>query len=177
MIRPILKWPSPVLKKVSDPVTSFGPELQELIGDLLETMYEAGGLGLSAIQVGVPLRVFVLDVGPAAEVYINPTWKPVKDIKRVYMNEGCLSVPGVNERVLRYPAVDVQYLSPTGVLNKFSTNEPDTDRGRDHEDIRRLRAQVIQHECEHLDGEIFLDSLQSWERERVRKEMKRRKRK
>jgi len=142
-----MKWPeeSVLLHKVSARVVF--PDMAELITDLVlnmfKTMYDANGIGLSAIQVGVPLRVFVMDVYGKPWTFVNPsiTCSGTKGLQ----NEGCLSVPGVVERVLRSPTVTVVAYDAAG--NQFQKTFKD------------IEAQCIQHEFEHLDGTIIPDKL------------------
>lgn len=143
-IRPILIWPDRRLYEVSKPVENFGPELMELVSDMWETMYHAGGAGLAAIQIGVPLRVFVASYDGEEYVFINPTWNKTADAVKVPVSEGCLSVPNQFETVERWDEV---YVKAQGVTGK-------------EWDMTTLRfAQVIQHETEHLDGQLFLEHL------------------
>jgi peptide deformylase len=140
VIRPVLKWPDPVLAKPSVPTVAG--IWDDLIRDLFDTMYAGKGCGLAAVQVGVSVRLFVLDVGAGPEVYFNPEWKPWKGTEPVLVEEGCLSVPGVRERVRRYERINVQYQDLHGNVLR--------------DKLRGVRAQAFQHETEHLDGEIFL---------------------
>lgn len=154
MIRKIVIWPNEQLHSVSAPVTSFNG-IKELVADMFETMYAAGGIGLSAIQIGVPLRVFVMETGDGKEfVFVNPEHPKLLGIPEE-RNEGCLSVPGVVEQVLRYPGVEIKATDREGKLfeAKFTS----------------IQAQCVQHEYEHLRGIVMPDKLTATARERLRK--------
>lgn len=141
---PILIWPDPLLEQVSRPVQEDElPLLQGLIDNMWETVEAADGAGLSAIQVGEPIRLIVLRIDGKREVYVNPEiqveGKPLK------MREGCLSLPNVFEPVERYPAVTVRAFDEAGVQFTLQTDG--------------LRAHALQHEVDHLDGRVFPDRL------------------
>ena len=155
-IRPILTVPDPMLKRVSAPVV--GPVTDEhraLMDDMLETMYEAPGIGLAAVQVGVPLRIIVMDIGPkederAPQFFVNPeiVWKS-EDLKS--WEEGCLSVPEIYDDVERPARVKIRYLDYNGKAVE--------------EDAEGLYAVCIQHEMDHLEGVVFLDHLSRLKRD------------
>jgi peptide deformylase len=154
----ILHHPDPRLRQKARPVTAFGAELQRLIDDMFETMYAAPGVGLAATQVGVALRLAVMDVSEEKGqqwVLINPELLGRDD--KVEMEEGCLSVPDYKETINRYNRVRLRAL----------------DReGRSYElDAEGLTAQCIQHEIDHLDGKLYIDYLSSLKRERIRKKL------
>jgi len=146
----ILIWPHPMLKEVSKQVDDK-PD-QDFLNELYATMKKAGGIGLSAIQVGIPLRIVIVDVGIGREVYVNPVITEFIG-KKVPMNEGCLSVPGQFETIYRYPEVVVKYQLDT------------MESGLCH--ATGLRAQCLQHELEHLDGKIFVEHLKPADRSRI----------
>lgn len=146
MIREIRLYGDPVLREEAAPVEAFDDELERLIDDLIETMYEADGIGLAAPQVGVPLRVFVYDirdpdVGPG--VLLNP--EIVESDGSARDEEGCLSLPGLTEIVERPESIVVRAL----------------DRGGHAVEIEAegLLSRCIQHERDHLDGVLFIDRL------------------
>ncbi len=148
MIRPILRYGAPALHAPAAPVTSFGPELQTLIDDMIETMYAAPGVGLAAPQIGVALRVFVADISVGRNasdlvVMVNPEFVERDGVQ--LEEEGCLSVPGFNATVVR-PA--------RAVLRGF-------DRHGHERSIegRELLARAFQHEMDHLEGTVFVDRL------------------
>lgn len=172
MIRPIVQWPDPLLTtRRSFPV--FPSEaVDKLVADMFETMKVEGGCGLAAVQVGVPVRLFVLEVGGAREVCLNPEWTPWRGTQPVLMDEGCLSVLlplAKNDKVAalqkglgkyframvpRYERINVEYMTQQGSPVKTS--------------FRGLKAQAFQHEHEHLEGKIFLDHLSEDQRESLR---------
>jgi peptide deformylase len=156
-LRDIIILPDKRLRSVSKPVTGISDEIRTLVADMFETMYEAPGIGLAAIQVGVPSRVIVMDLSKreaAAEprVFINPEITWVSEEKSLY-EEGCLSIPDVHEDVERPSRVKVRYL--------------DLD-GKPHEaDAEGLFATCIQHEVDHLNGVLFIDYISRLKRERI----------
>ena len=156
-LRPILIHPDPRLKTVADPVASITDEIRRLADDMLETMYDAPGIGLAAIQVNVPLRVIVVDVSddnsqPLA--LINPEVVSA-GTQTVESEEGCLSVPGIYENVQRPDAIRVKALDRDG-----NTLEIEAEG---------ILAVCIQHEIDHLDGKLFVDYLSRLKRHRIRK--------
>lgn len=161
MIRPIILWPNELLHQKSRAVAE-DDNVDELITDLLDTMYEAKGVGLSAIQIGVPLCVFVMDVKNRDLVFINPKIKHTEGGLEK-KNEGCLSLPGIVEQVMRNNKVTVSYL--------------DRDRNQQVQGFSDIEAQCIQHETEHLDGIVMPDKFSSARREMMRIIMKNRKKK
>jgi peptide deformylase len=156
-LREILILPDKRLRLVAAPVKAIDAEVRTLVEDLFETMYEAPGIGLAAIQVGVTKRVFTLDIAKkdepkAPQVFINPkiVWR--SDEKATY-EEGCLSIPEFYEEVERPANVKVTYL--------------DLD-GKEHElEAGGLLATCIQHEIDHLDGVLFIDHISKLKRDRV----------
>jgi peptide deformylase len=164
-IRPIIEVPDPRLKLVSKPVETFDAALAALVADMFETMYAAPGIGLAAIQVGVPLRVLVIDLQePGADgepvrtprVFINPQILEASAETAVY-NEGCLSVPDI------YADVD----RPARVRARWQDVE-----GQSHEaELDGLLATCLQHEIDHLDGVVFLDHLSRLKREMLLKKL------
>lgn len=167
-IRKILIWPNPILNEVSVPVTDLkDPQIKVLVDDMIETMRANCGMGLAAIQVGVPLRIFVMertsyhDSGP--RLCINPVLQDrsgLTEAKR-FVDEGCLSLPGVNERVERCEEVVVDYshLAEDGTIIS----------GRYL--MEGLEAQCVQHEIEHLDGKIFIGPVGRVKREIIKKKI------
>jgi peptide deformylase len=156
MIRPILRYGEAPLHEPARDVTSYDADLQRLVDDLVETMYAAPGVGLAAPQIGVPLRVFVVDVSVGRDpsgliVMVNPTW--VERDGMQLEEEGCLSVPGFNATVVR-PA--------RAVLQGFdSRGQTQTVEGKD------LLARAFQHEMDHLDGRVFVDRLRGIKRDLI----------
>ena len=140
-----------MLKEVSKPVEAVTDELRALMDDMLETMYDAPGIGLAAVQVGVPLNVIVMDLaregeGPAPQYFINPKILEVVEDVKPY-EEGCLSVPDVFDTVERSERVKLTYLDYNG--------EPVTEWAEG------LYAVCIQHEMDHLKGTLFIDSCRA----------------
>jgi peptide deformylase len=155
-IRPLVILPDPVLKQVSAPVEAVTEEVRALAADMLETMYAAPGIGLAAIQVGVPRRVVTIDLAKADEekrptVFLNPevTWESAE--RSVY-EEGCLSIPEYYEEVERPAVVKVRYMDLDG-----RTQEIEADG---------LLATCLQHEIDHLNGVLFNDHLSKLKRDR-----------
>lgn len=120
----------------------FSEDLQILIHNMFAVMYQYKGVGLSAIQIGMPLRVIVADVGNGREIYINPKIERIGGTKKL-MKEGCLSFPGIYEDVERYSKITVSYQDINQVNHIVNTGG--------------LRAQMLQHEIEHLDGKLLGD--------------------
>ncbi len=153
MLREILKYPDPRLREVAKPVAAVTPEIQSLIDDMAETMYEANGCGLAATQVGVNHRIFVLDCAGEDEpsdfrVFVNP--EIVATIGDQSWSEGCLSFPGVSEEIRRAEQVTVRAL----------------DRGGKQFEVEAdgLLAVAIQHELDHLNGVLMIDKLNALKR-------------
>ncbi|MGL4973721.1 MAG: peptide deformylase, partial [Bosea sp. (in: a-proteobacteria)] len=148
-IRPIINLPDPVLRKISEPVAKVTSEIKALAADMLDTMYEAPGIGLAAIQIGVAKRVVVIDLAKPEEeknptVFLNPeiTWE--SDDIRVH-EEGCLSIPEYYEEVERPDRIKVRYMGLDGAMHELEADG--------------LMATCIQHEIDHLDGILFIDYL------------------
>lgn len=168
-IREIIEVPDPLLKQVSKAVETFDDELRTLVADMFETMYDAPGIGLAAIQVGVPLRVLVIDLQPddpdaepevcTAHGGAAHTHQPTKKEPRVFINpelldpseehtlyqEGCLSVPDIFAEVERPTRVRVRWQDLDGAVHE--------------EAMDGLMATCIQHEMDHLEGVLFIDHL------------------
>jgi peptide deformylase len=164
-IRPILTVAdaAPVLKQKSAPVEKVDDELRALMDDMLETMYAAPGIGLAAIQVGVPKRVIVMDIsrdeeeGRHPRYFVNPEIVWASEETAPY-EEGCLSVPEVYDEVERPARVKLRYLNYDGDVVE--------------EDAEGLYAVCIQHEMDHLEGVLFIDHLSRLKRERAVKAVK-----
>ena len=155
--RPILVLPDPLLRRRSTPVERVDDATRALIDDMFETMYDAPGIGLAAIQIGVPQRIVVLDTAKKDEgaqplVLVNPQIVWASHDLRVYQ-EGCLSIPEFFEDVERPDRVRITYLDREG-----RAQERDADG---------LLATAIQHEIDHLDGVLFIDHISRLKRERV----------
>lgn len=173
MILPIRLFGDPILRERADEVTADSPELQQLIDDLIETMHAAPGIGLAATQVGRRERVFVVDLsrreldedelevaderlrGPLA--FINPKIIGESDVESEY-DEGCLSIPDLNETVVRPEAVRIQFLD-----RHFQPHDVE---------VGGMLARVIQHEYDHLEGTLFIDHIGALKRRLLRKRLR-----
>lgn len=168
-IREILEVPDPRLRVVSKPVEAIDDELRTLVADMFETMYAAPGIGLAAIQVGVPKRLLVIDLQEQVEeedgtkrtirdprVFINPELYDPADDTSVY-NEGCLSVPDQYADVERPAAVNARWMDLDGVKHDKR--------------IEGMLATCLQHEMDHLEGILFIDHLSRLKREMVLKKL------
>lgn len=156
-IRPLVILPDSKLRLVSDPIKEITDEIRQLAEDMLETMYDAPGVGLAAIQIGVPVRMVTMDVSKSEDerqplVLINPEITWASEEKRVY-EEGCLSIPEYYEEVERPDRVRFRYMNLQG-----ETIEQDADG---------LLATCVQHEIDHLNGVLFIDYLSKLKRDRV----------
>src|SRR5215470_15562886 len=149
MIRPIVVVGNPVLRQKAKRVSQVDRPLQKLIDDMIETMKKAPGVGLAAPQVGVPLRLAVLDVDDKITVIVNP--EIIKRTGEVELDEGCLSVPGFWGRVNRAERVSVKALDRGGKELRIR-------------DAEGLFAQALQHEIDHLDGHLYIDRMESLEK-------------
>jgi peptide deformylase len=161
MIRPIVAYGTPVLKKKAESVQADTPNLTQLIDDMWETMYASQGVGLAAPQIGLSLRLFVIDAAPfASDDKLDPEEAAVlKSFKKVFINpkliskdgalwgftEGCLSIPDIREEVLRKASIDIEYYDEKFKLHK--------------EQFSGLAARVVQHEYDHIEGILFTDHL------------------
>ena len=157
-IREILTVPDPRLKQVSKPVEGgVTDDIRALMDDMLETMYDAPGIGLAAIQIGVPLRVIVMDLAregeePQPRYFVNPEILETIEEKKPY-EEGCLSVPDIFDQVERSARCRIRYLDYDG---------KQVDEWADD-----LYAVCIQHEMDHLEGTLFIDYLSRLKRDRA----------
>lgn len=162
----ILKFPHPILKKRSEAVSRIDEEVKKLIQDMRETMYEAGGIGLAACQVGVSRRVIVLDVSPMDPqqsffALINP--EIISEEGEIDHEEGCLSVPDYLETLKRKEKVCVRGLSPEGMEMEIKGEG--------------IFAIALQHEIDHINGILVLDRVSRLKREIYRNKLKKEKRK
>jgi len=165
-IRTIVEVPDPLLRQKSTPVETVDDELRALIADMFETMYEAPGIGLAAIQVGVPKRVLVIDLQEPKEeggepvrdprVFINPEILEESD-QEVPYTEGCLSVPDQYAEVDRPDRIKARWLDENGK--------------KQEETIEGLLATCLQHEMDHLEGILFIDHLSRLKREMILKKL------
>jgi peptide deformylase len=161
-IRPILTVPDPFLKQVSKPVERVNDEIRALMDDMLETMYAAPGIGLAAIQIGVPLRVIVMDLARKDEpkqprYFVNPEILWASEETKPW-EEGCLSIPEVYDEVERPAHIRLRYL--------------DYDGKEVIEEAHDLYAVCIQHEMDHLEGVLFIDYLSRLKRDTAVRKVK-----
>ena len=185
-LREILEVPDPRLKQISAPVTAFDDELRALVADMFETMYDAPGIGLAAVQLGVPVRVLTIDLQPEDEDAApeectaghghgggghSHSHQPVKREPRVFVNpvildpsedhavysEGCLSVPEIYADVERPARIRARWQDLDGAVHE--------------EDIDGLLATCLQHEMDHLEGVLFIDHLSRLKRQMVLKKL------
>jgi len=156
---PILCYPDPKLHKVAKPIAAVDARIQTLVADMLETMYDAKGIGLAATQVDVHERLIVIDVSEERDqplVLINP--QIVWTSPETHLNEeGCLSVPGIYDGVVRFDAVKVTALDEKGQNRTIKAEE--------------LLAVCIQHEMDHLMGKVFVEYLSPLKRNRIKTKM------
>ena len=165
-IRPIVEVPDPLLRQISTPVERVDDEVRALIADMFDTMYDAPGIGLAAIQVGVPKRILVIDLQEPVEeggepvkdprVFINPEIIDSSE-QEVPYTEGCLSVPDQYAEVDRPDRIRARWLD---------------ENGKQHEEmIEGLLATCLQHEMDHLEGILFIDHLSRLKREMILKKL------
>lgn len=154
----VRRYGDPVLRRKAQPIPAVTPEIRGLIGDMVETMYQLTGIGLAAPQVGISLRLIVVDAErqSAALALINPL--VTASGGSVVGEEGCLSLPGIFGMVERSEWVRVEALDGEGRPQRF--------------EARGLRARVIQHEIDHLDGLLFIDRLDKIARDRIKRKIK-----
>ncbi|TWF53124.1 peptide deformylase [Neorhizobium alkalisoli] len=156
-IKPLIILPDPLLRQVSAPIERVDSELLTLADDMLETMYDAPGIGLAGIQIGVPRRILVIDLAregeePAPQVFINPEIVKFSEEGSVY-EEGCLSIPEYYAEVERPATITVRHIGRDG---KEHVVEADG-----------LLATCLQHEIDHLNGVLFIDHISRLKREMV----------
>ncbi|MBP5985941.1 MAG: peptide deformylase [Azonexus sp.] len=155
---PILRFPDPRLKKVAQPVANIDESIRKLVADMAETMYEAPGIGLAATQVDVHKRVVVIDVSEEKSellVFINPVLSHCEGSQ--VGEEGCLSVPGIYDKVERAEQVTITYMDLDGTTRTM--------------DVEGLLAVCIQHEIDHLNGTVFVDHLSQLKQLRIKNKL------
>ena len=160
-IRTILTEPNKLLRNISKPVDQVSKEEQELMDDMLETMYHANGIGLAAIQIGVPKRIIVMDISKEEgkknpRYFVNPVIKNKDSLKNIY-EEGCLSVPNQFAEIERPGKCDVEYLDYFGKKKILKAEG--------------LLATCIQHEMDHLEGILFIDYLSKLKKSMIVKKL------
>lgn len=160
MILPVYLYGQPVLRQKAEEVPADYPNLKQLVADMFETMYRAEGVGLAAPQVGLSLRLLVIDADVLKDDFpeckgfkrtmVNPVFLE-RSSEEVSMEEGCLSLPGVHEKVARSTRIRVRYFD---------------EEMKEHEEvIEGWAARVVQHECEHLEGHVFIDNVSAIRRQ------------
>ena len=160
-VRTILTEPNKILRQISKPVESVGKEEQLLMDDMLETMYAANGIGLAAIQVGIPKRIIVMDISKDENkkepmYFVNPVIKNKNPVKSTY-EEGCLSVPNQFAEIDRPSKCDIEFLDYNGNKKTISAEG--------------LFATCIQHEMDHLEGILFIDHLSKLKKSMILKKL------
>ncbi|WP_035674727.1 peptide deformylase [Flavobacterium sp. 83] len=174
MILPIIGYGDPVLRKVGEALTPEHPNLEEIIANMYETMYNAYGVGLAAPQVGLPLRLFVINTTPFSddEDLADEKQQELKGFKRTFINakmikeegpewsfnEGCLSIPDVREDVYRNPTITIEYCEEDFVMKT--------------EVFDGIIARVIQHEYDHIEGILFTDKISTLKKRLIQKKLK-----
>ena len=174
MILPIYGYGEPVLRKVGEDITPEYPNLKETIANMYDTMYHAHGVGLAAPQVGLPIRLFIVDTEPFSDSddVSKEEAALMKDFKKTFINakiikeegdiwgfnEGCLSIPDVREDVYRKPIVTIEYCEEDFVMKT--------------EVFDGLIARVIQHEYDHIEGILFTDKISSLKKRLIQKKLK-----
>ena len=156
-IRPLIILPDTVLKLVSKPIERVDARVLKLADDMLETMYDAPGIGLAAIQIAQPLRMLVIDLAKGddekdPQIFINPEILRVSDERSVY-EEGCLSIPDYYAEVERPSSVRIKYIDRAGKQKEIEADG--------------LLATCLQHEIDHLNGVLFIDHISKLKRDRV----------
>ncbi len=167
MILPVYLYGQPVLRKETEDIGADYPELKKLVADMFETMYHSDGVGLAAPQIGKSISVIVIDGNPMADSFpeckdlkfalINPQLEVIEDEEPISRAEGCLSIPGVNENVKRYEHVILDWL--------------DEDFNPHKQEFRGFAARIIQHEFDHLLGEVFTDHISPLRKQFIRNKL------
>ncbi len=168
MIRDVVVYPDKRLKDISKPVTTFNEELHGLLDDMYETMISKNGVGLAAIQIGVPLRVLIINIPiqDAENKKDQPKENTLEVINPIFLKkegetkfeEGCLSVPGVYEYVDRFKSIKIEYQDRDGVKKSIEDDD--------------FLSIAIQHEVDHLDGKVFVEKFSYIKRKKFEKEWK-----
>ncbi len=160
-VKKILIEPNKILRQISEPIEGVGIEEQKLMNDMLDTMYAANGIGLAAIQIGIPKRIIVMDISKNENKkepihFVNPVIKNKNSEKAIY-EEGCLSVPGQFAEIERPNTCDVEYLDYNGKEQLLKAEG--------------LLATCIQHEMDHLEGILFIDYLSKLKKSMIIKKL------
>ena len=168
MILPIYIYGQPVLRKVTEDITPDYPDLKQLIADMWDTLADSEGIGLAAPQVGKDIRLAIIDLDPLSDdmpeyknfkrVYINPHIIEYDDTKTESLEEGCLSLPAIHEKVTRPTRIRVQWL--------------DEDFNQHDEWVEGYLTRVMQHEFDHLDGKMFVDRVSPLRKQLIKSKLK-----
>ena len=168
MILPIYIYGQPVLRKVAQDIPADFPDFEQLVADMFETLDKSEGIGLAAPQVGKDIRVVVIDLDVLSEdmpeykgfrkVFVNPHIEEYDDSETDTLEEGCLSLPGIHEKVTRPTRIRVRY--------------EDAERNQHDEWIDGYLARVMQHEFDHLDGKMFIDRVSPFRKTMIRSRLK-----
>ena len=174
MILPIVAYGSPVLRKENEEIEE-GSDINELISNMFDTMYASSGVGLAGPQIGESLRIFIVDASPFSEPEdgekASKAQLQLKDFKKVFINpiieaekgkewpfsEGCLSIPGIREEVIREPTVRISYFDENWTLHE--------------ETFEGIAARIIQHEYDHVEGVLFTDHLNPFKRRLLKRKL------
>tara|TARA_B100000768_G_scaffold98_1_gene108 strand:+ start:40 stop:630 length:591 start_codon:yes stop_codon:yes gene_type:complete len=173
MLLPIIAYGHPVLKRKAEVINKDYPKLLELINNMFETMYNANGVGIAAPQIGLSIRIFIVDTNPFSEdeSLSDEDRSELKSFKKTFINpeildengdewsfeEGCLSIPNIRESVLRQESIKIQYF--------------DENFNKHIESYNGLLARVIQHEYDHIEGILFTDKLSSFKKQLLKKKL------
>ena len=173
MVLPIIAYGHPVLKRKAEVINKDYPKLLELINNMFETMYNANGVGIAAPQIGLSIRLFIVDTNPFSEdeSLSDEERSQLKSFKKIFINpeildqngdewsfeEGCLSIPHIRESVLRQESIKIQYF--------------DENFTKHIESYNGLLARVIQHEYDHIEGILFTDKLSSFKKQLLKKKL------
>ena len=166
MILPIYTFGNPVLRKIAEDIGPEYPNLKQLVDDMFETMHHADGVGLAAPQIGLAIRLLVIDLKALEEdepemskfriAMINPVMLEMSE-EEIEANEGCLSIPGISEKVYRSEWIKIKYL--------------DVDFNEHIEEFEDFQARVIQHEYDHLEGSLFTDHVNPLRRQLIKSKL------
>ena len=160
-IKEIITVPDPILKKISSPIEKINVNEKKLIKDLKDTMYDANGIGLAAIQIGIPKRIVIVDVSKKDEkkelhCLINPKIKKFSDVRSTY-EEGCLSIPNTFIQIERPKEIEIEYINENGKKNTMQCSG--------------LLSTCIQHEVQHCDGILIIDYLSKLKKDLIIKKI------
>jgi peptide deformylase len=163
---PVYQYGHPVLREISKPISKDYPELKKLVADMFETMYASEGVGLAAPQIGRADRIVVIDADPVGEIYpecvgrkfalINPE-VTVLDGEPIARPEGCLSLPDLSEEVKRVEHIKLKWL--------------DEDFNEHEEEMSGFLSRIVQHECDHLEGHVFIDHISPIRRQLIKSKL------